>query len=177
MTPSDFQVSLDALSELFELGGSPSAARDLRRLTAIFAASKEKTVAATLKKLSKLRIESGSQIDAKSNLRELLKAATNFAQKTAQKYAKTLEILVIFIESYSGVSTDFLVQAAIAKLEAPVAPVNEAPRETIVHGYVKRLEEALGHESFAIVHKQLSEDDSVTAGEVVAIAKAFTPKN
>jgi hypothetical protein len=177
MTPEDFRLSLGALSDLLAQAGSPSVATDLRKLAEMFEVCTEKTASAALKRLSKLSVQSSAQSNSLLKLLPLLKASEAFVrQASGTKYISLFESFTAIVQSNASVSPRELVEGAVVMFRTPSGKVSVPPRDLIVGGWVKRLEDALGHDGFADVHRQLGSDLSVTAAEMTAIAKAFAAK-
>lgn len=165
MTPKNFAAALMELSKL-------TASQDLDVLAAIFAASTEKTTAATLKKLAALQGPGSGEVVA------MLRQASAFAQSAgAAKFAPLLDSLGSILASRGSRDIRSFASSAIDLLSAPKgsqAPV--AARPEVVRAFVRQLEECLGDEGFSVPYKNLENDPAVSNAEVVAIARAFTSK-
>ena len=188
MTPGDFAAAIGKLSVLVKGVGSPDIASDLSLLQGMFTQVQDKTVAATLKKLTAPldTSESGPreaelgdhQLAGFDRLRALLRQCDEFAiSASASKFSKDLRGLIEVLDrcdNFGGTSP--FVKYAIARLNEPkkakkkaVAPV----RGDVVRIYCRRLEEALGDEEFTIAYHDLSNDKSITAAELSEIASTF----
>lgn len=170
MKPNDFAT---ALMELSRLSGS----KDVCLIASVFQRSPEKTTAATLKKLSSMEGVGSHELDM------VLSGAVAFSRSVGgAKFAGLLEALATILRSRGALSVDVFVADAIAHLNAPKPAARskkKSPvvvRDNIVRSFLKRLDECLGDEGFAEPYGELERDKTISADEVVAIARAFTTK-
>lgn len=166
MTPKDFAAALIELSHL-------TASREIELLASIFAQSPEKTTAATLKKMTPLEGMGSCAPSA------LLDKAISFSKSAgAAKFAGLLDTLKPIIAARGSADARAFAASAIALLNAPKPSKKTAvaARPDLVRAFVKRLEESLGDEGFAIPYRELESDPAITNAEVVAIARTFTSK-
>lgn len=177
MTPDEFKLSIETLADLLALAGSPTEASDLKRLGSVFNASKDKAAAATLKKLLKLKVPTTAPDHSLNRVKALIEASGYFCQRAlGTKYSNLLDTLSVIISANENVTPIVFVENAVRLLQAPAGPTTTPPRDVVVKAYLRRLEEALGDAAFIEVHRQLSEDNTVTPAEVIAVGKAFTSK-
>lgn len=175
MNPKAFEAALNALAGVLDGVEARLAAGRLVRIASIFGESREKTTAASLKKLDDMSVSSQSGTGELPKLIALLRSAKSFADRISGKaFATQLDALITALNRNASASVDAFADAAIAKLTAPKTSGKPPPREDVVSRYVRWLEDCLGDEGFAAPYKQLDQDKTVTPAERVEIGKRFT---
>lgn len=177
--PKGFAGALKLLASALATVSSDSSAQ-IDRLADVFAASPEKTMAATLKKLSGLQITNAEYSSELASLSTFLKEIEAFlVSASAAKCASQLTSFRLLLSKQPPMSVDSFAEAAIALLTKP-KPSSKRPkaaaqvRDDLVLRYARHLEECLGDEGFQAVYDELAKGGGATGVEIVQIARKFT---
>lgn len=177
MKCSEFKVVIERIAELYVATGARSQHEQLIGLLPIFDLMPTKSVADFEKCIRLVASRPADSVDASIQPAvQILEAAEGLLARFGKPAAaKDLSTFVASLKAHQNTGIDSLIAAASAHLTGKKksrAPL--PPRNDIVSGYSKRLEQALGDdECFKQEYSKLETDKNVQANEIIALAKLF----